>query len=617
MKRMISLLLVLCLSAAALAVPASAAEPDSSALQAVQALGILQGDENGDLMLGSYVTRAQFVTMMTRASIYKDTIGTDGSGYSLFKDVKSNHWASEYIALAVRLGWASGYTDGSFRPDQTITLEEACTMLLRLLGYDSSALAGSFPAAQLNKASALGLRDGISAKRGEVLTRGDCAQMLYHLLTAQNSNGQVYGTTLGYTVTDGEIDYTSVVRDNLSGPYIAGSGSRLPFTPTTVYRDGKASGSAALEQYDVYYYNAGLSTAWIYTERVSGKITALSPNGAAPTSVTVAGKTYSIGSSAATYQLSAMGGSFTGSMVTLLLGMDDAVVGVVTGDAVETVHYGVVQSCSKNVTEKGNAAVETTVSVICTDGVERSFTVDKETSYSTGRLVSVNVTGNGTTIRQLSEKSLSGKVTSDGSRFGEYAFAANVKILDTSSEGNAVKVEPERLAGYSLSSSSVRYYALNEKNEIEHLVLKDATGDTWTYAYLCDVEDASSDMNINVTYSYLLNGEKTVLHSSSVQYPVNGGGIGISYESDGSIKSMRQMSSARLTDLNALSAVAGGRKYALADNIQVYLYRNGVYYLTSTASVNAEDYTLTGWYDTGSGAAGGQIRVIIAAERQS
>ena len=52
----------------------------------------------------------------------------------------------------------TGYTDGTFRPDETVKLEEACAAVLKLLGYDTSALAGSFPSAQLSKAAALGLR---------------------------------------------------------------------------------------------------------------------------------------------------------------------------------------------------------------------------------------------------------------------------------------------------------------------------------------------------------------------------------------------------------------------------------------------------------------------------
>ncbi len=39
----------------------------------------------------------------------------------------------------------SGYTDGSFRPNQTVTLEEACTAALTLLGYDVTTLTGGFP----------------------------------------------------------------------------------------------------------------------------------------------------------------------------------------------------------------------------------------------------------------------------------------------------------------------------------------------------------------------------------------------------------------------------------------------------------------------------------------
>lgn len=614
-KRLLTLLLVACLAVTSMIVPASAANASNSALQAVQALGIIQGNESGDLMLSGNVTRAQFAAMMTRASVYKDTVGSDGSGYSLFKDVKSSHWASEYIRLAIDQGWITGYIDGTFRPEQSITLEEACTMVLRLLGYDSSTLAGSFPAAQLNKASALGLRDQIGTKQGETMTRGDCAQLFYNLLTAKNSSGQTYATTLGYTVANGEVDYTAVVKDNLSGPYVADGGDKLPFTPTTIYRDGASSSSASLNQYDVYYYNEGLKTVWIYTDRVAGKIAALSPSSSSPTSVTVAGTTYEIGSADAAYQLSALSGSSVGTVVTLLLGMDDTVIGVVTGDDTDMMYYGVVQSSSRGATTDGDAAVETTVTIVCTDGATRSFSVDKDTSYTVGRLVSVNVSGGGVTVKALSERTLSGRVDQSAAKLGSYKFANNARILDTSDGGSAVTVEPMRLSGCSLGSSNVRYYALNESGEIEHLILKDATGDTWSYAYLTSVEDLSADMNINVNYEYLINGTENVLRSSSRSYPVETGGIGIIYESDGSVRSMRQLSSVRLTDLSGRSAMAGNQKYALSDNVQVYLRGSGEYYLTTASAINAEDYTLTGWYDTASGAAGGQIRIMIAVEK--
>ena len=122
MKRPITSALLAAALSLSLVVPAGAVS-SSTAVEAIQALGIITGDSSGDLNLSSPVTRAEFVTMMTAASSYKDSIG-EGSGVSLFKDVKSDHWASEYIKLAVEQGWMSGYVDGTFRPDIPITREQ-------------------------------------------------------------------------------------------------------------------------------------------------------------------------------------------------------------------------------------------------------------------------------------------------------------------------------------------------------------------------------------------------------------------------------------------------------------------------------------------------------------
>lgn len=615
-KRMLAAALLICLIIS-LGVPAMAADSGSNALQTVRALGIMTGDSRGDMNLGSSVTRAEFASMLTAASSYKDTISSEGSGYSLFRDVKSSHWASEYIRLAVEQGWMTGYTDGTFRPDETVTLEEACSALLQLLGYGSSSLAGSFPQAQLSKASALGLRDQLSAVQGTKLTRQDCVYLFYNLLTAQTSSGQVYAASLGYTVTNGEVDYTAVTMENISGPYVAETSSvPLPFTPSTVYRDGELSSSAAISQYDVYYYNAGLNTLWIYTDRVAGKISALSPSAASPTSITISGVTYSIGSSAATYKLSALSGGAVGNVVTLLLGMDDEVVDVLTGSEVDMVYYGVVQSSSRAASTDGSAAVQTSVTVICTDGAARTFTVDKDTTYSAGRLVSVDISNGGVSIQGLSEKTVSGKVNKDATKLGDKTLSADVEILDTSKEGDAVAIDPERLANQTLDSSYVRYYALDENGEISHLILNDATGDTWNYGYMVGVTDLSEpdSMSISMQYTYVMDGTtKTV--SSSTKYPVKNSGLGLAirYNADGSIKSMKNTGAVVLTSLGVLTAKADNRTYALAEDIQVYLKQGGAYYLTDLSSINAEDYTLTGYYDNFGCPLGGQIRVIVAA----
>ena len=71
----------------------------------------------------------------------------------------------------------------------------------------------------------------------------------------QTSSGSVYGATLGYTITNGEVDYSALVAAGTKGPYVASSGSlELPFRTdnVAVYRNGSASDLSAAKQYDVY-----------------------------------------------------------------------------------------------------------------------------------------------------------------------------------------------------------------------------------------------------------------------------------------------------------------------------------------------------------------------------
>ncbi|MFD0714919.1 S8 family serine peptidase [Paenibacillus sp. GCM10027626] len=72
------------------------------------------------------ITRAEVVAMLVRAR------NSPASGKSIsFKDVPDKHWARDVIAKAVNAGWASGYVDGSFRPEKAITREEMSVMLAR------------------------------------------------------------------------------------------------------------------------------------------------------------------------------------------------------------------------------------------------------------------------------------------------------------------------------------------------------------------------------------------------------------------------------------------------------------------------------------------------------
>ena len=498
-KRFLAFLLAVCVAVSMLVLPASAVG-SNAAVQTATALGGLTAEQAGSL--GAPLTRGQAARLLTAFSAYRDTTTAQGRTGRLYSDVDSDSPYAVYIRTAVQNGWMTGYSDGSFRPDNTVTLEEACTMALRLLGYDVAKLGGTFPTAQLSKASALGLRNEINARQGETLTLEQGTMLFYNALTAMNGSGQVYASTLGFAVSNGQVDISSVLLDNVKGPFVADASTVLPFAPAAIYRNDEVTTSAALSPYDVYYYNESARTVWIYNKRAAGRVTAVSPSASAPTSVTVAGVTYAIASPSVAYQLSSLSGGGVGQVVTLLLGMNDAAVSVLTGDAADAVFYGVVQSSSRTLVETNSAEVQQAVSVMCTDGTARTVNVNNKLNFPAGKLVEISVDGDGESVQSISPRSTSGTVSADGAALGDTPFADNVQIIDTTSEGVAGAVRPSRLSGVNLKASDVRYYTTNPQGQIDTLILNDVTGDLWYYGVLDDVK------NVAANYSTLLSAIK-------------------------------------------------------------------------------------------------------------
>ncbi len=180
-KKILALVLGLVL-ALSLYLPAGAAAQvsEDTVVQVVTAIGILNGDGSGDLNLSGNVTRAEFATMLVRASSLKDSTAAV-SNVSPFKDVSYTHWAASYVKTAVQQGWMSGYLDGTYRPDQPITLEEAETAVLKMLGYTNSDFPGAFPYGQVSLAQSLKLDENVNVQMGENLTRRDCMYLMYNL----------------------------------------------------------------------------------------------------------------------------------------------------------------------------------------------------------------------------------------------------------------------------------------------------------------------------------------------------------------------------------------------------------------------------------------------------
>ncbi|MCL2059475.1 MAG: S-layer homology domain-containing protein [Oscillospiraceae bacterium] len=89
-------------------------------------IGVIAGYDDGSFRADSNITRAEFVTMISRFGL------KEGPMELVLSDV-AGHWAEEYIDISVSNGLISGYPDGTFRPDGNITRAEVVSIINRLL----------------------------------------------------------------------------------------------------------------------------------------------------------------------------------------------------------------------------------------------------------------------------------------------------------------------------------------------------------------------------------------------------------------------------------------------------------------------------------------------------
>ncbi|SNX53601.1 S8 family serine peptidase [Thermoanaerobacterium sp. RBIITD] len=109
---------------------------------------IISGYEDNTFKPDKAVTRAEFISMLTRA------LAIDGNNANIpsFKDVKSSDWYYGAVEAAKQVGLTSGYEDGTFRPNAEISRQEMTAMIVNALRANKVAqFLPTGNAAELNK----------------------------------------------------------------------------------------------------------------------------------------------------------------------------------------------------------------------------------------------------------------------------------------------------------------------------------------------------------------------------------------------------------------------------------------------------------------------------------
>ena len=275
LKRALSLLLSSTLVLGMLVMGSSAASyPDvdasnknQEAIEVLQAVNIMTGDQNGKFNPDAKVTRNEMAVIMCNLLDY--TVASY-KGTAPFTDVPA--WAEPYVAACYTNGITAGISATQYGGNQTVTTGEAALMLLKALGYFQ--YSGDFGQDWLvettKTGSTAGLFGGVKNGAREAVTRNDVAQMVLNTLKADVVVAEKNGSdiTVGnIVISGGKATYTA--RVSTDSDYKAISDAKV---------DGKYTVQLGEELYDGKLVKAGSaeddfgrpSVKWTYKSQEVG-----------------------------------------------------------------------------------------------------------------------------------------------------------------------------------------------------------------------------------------------------------------------------------------------------------------------------------------------------------
>lgn len=102
-------------------------------IKALLEKGYIQGYPDGTLGLDKNITRAEFATLIVNALELEKEVKNAIFATPKFSDVKPGEWYTPNLVVASNLGIINGYPDGTFKPNNEVSYQEALTMLVRMV----------------------------------------------------------------------------------------------------------------------------------------------------------------------------------------------------------------------------------------------------------------------------------------------------------------------------------------------------------------------------------------------------------------------------------------------------------------------------------------------------
>ena len=218
LKKILAMVLALVMSLSLVTIANASDFTDSDdityeeAADVMNAIGIIEGFEDGSFDPDGTLTREQAAALVTRM-LLGDNADRLGIEESTFDDVAVTRWSAPYIEYCASLGLIDGAGDGNFYPAGQLTGYAFAKILLTAIGYSSEKEGLTGPSWSVNTAALAmdvglhaGLENGISSA---VLSREEAAQMALNAIQSPlvSYNNDATVTVNGAEVAIGGGDY--------------------------------------------------------------------------------------------------------------------------------------------------------------------------------------------------------------------------------------------------------------------------------------------------------------------------------------------------------------------------------------------------------------------------
>ena len=188
------------------------AQDNLEAIEVLQMLGVMSGDEKGNFNPDAKVTRNEMAVIMTHL------LKLNAGGTNPFTDVPS--WAQPYVSAIYANGVTSGTSATTYGGSNNVTAVEAALMVMKALGYFEfqGEFEDNWTVAVTKQATKVGLFENVDVAVTAQITRSQAAQLCLNALesnvviTKEEGGLSVDGNGISVNVKP-SYTYTYVVRE--------------------------------------------------------------------------------------------------------------------------------------------------------------------------------------------------------------------------------------------------------------------------------------------------------------------------------------------------------------------------------------------------------------------